>query len=202
MAISQLKGIEMTKLILGAFLATIALHVAPAAAEPAATAEGDLAIARAFWGREPTGCSSITFTTNVIRPEANGEATQPTPGEPPIPCTIAVREVDAAAGLGAPLICLTALHEYGHLLGEGHSTDPLSVMYPEVGSVYAAPICGYREETPEGQAEVARRQAWQEWRELRSLCEVSRGPFRPRCWRLLHQQSTRLHLRFASQLTD
>ena len=40
--------------------------------------------------------------------------------------------------------CKTVAHEYGHLLGEGHSTDPNSVMYPQayVGNPIAVdPLC-------------------------------------------------------------
>jgi hypothetical protein len=185
MAISHLGGIEMTKGILAglAAVAALLLVAAPLAqAEPAATAEGDLSVASAFWGREPTGCSSISFSIEVRQPDAGGEATEPTLGDPPEPCTISVREVDPAAGYPAPLVCIIALHEYGHLLGEGHSTDPTNVMYPEAIPVSDIPICENRWETPKGQAIEEHNLSWWEWRGMRERCQKARGPYRPHCW--------------------
>lgn len=41
-----------------------------------------------------------------------------------------------AAAYRWPMFCTLTVHEFGHLAGLGHSTDPRSVMYP----VIAAPI--------------------------------------------------------------
>jgi hypothetical protein len=182
----------MTKWILAALTVLALASPTAALAEPTPTAEGDLAIARTYWGREPNGCSSITFTTEVLGgDDLGGEATEPTPGVPPVPCRIAVREVWSTPGQSPVMACIFAVHEWGHLLGEGHSPDPGSVMYfqPRVSSV---PACENPVETAEGQEEVRRQQGWQTWRELRSECIVSRSPFRRRCWQMVSHQAKRL----------
>jgi len=155
----------MTKAIVAGLAVLSLLLPVSAAAEPAATAEGDLAIAKEFWGdREPTGCSSISFTTEVHSEDAGGEATELIAGEPPVPCTIAVKEVGSDPTRTRISVCVAAVHEWGHLLGEGHSPDPESVMYwqPSASSVPACQEWIYSADAQEG---VARRQAWQEWRE-------------------------------------
>lgn len=110
-----------------ALLAALAL-AAPAQAAPFTPAmEADLAFAAEWWGRSPTGCSS--YTTELVPDgslEAEGRATQPEPGTV-VPCVMQIEEPKPLA-----LPCNTReviVHEYGHWLGEGHSPDPVSIMY-------------------------------------------------------------------------
>lgn len=167
----------MTKLIVGLMALAASSLMAPAAvAYPAATAEGDIPLAEAFWGRTPTGCSSITFRTDPL-PGRSGEATQPEPGAAPVPCNLVIHEVDADHPPES--VCLVALHEYGHLLGEAHSDDPASVMYPGVSTQLVVPIC----ETARmlnAPAELRRDELY-EARKLRRWCKEARGPYRRRC---------------------
>lgn len=166
----------MTKLILAVAALVALILPSSATAFPAPTAAGDVAVAEAFWERTPTGCSSIAFSTTPM-PGRSGEATQPEPGEAPIACNLKVREV-GVNGYTPEMVCAVALHEFGHLLGEGHSSDPSSVMYP--GPVSPVPeIC--RESAPIP-GTLGAREAWYEWQKLRRWCREASGPYRPRCF--------------------
>jgi hypothetical protein len=117
-----------------------------ASADPAPTAEGDIQIAEAFWGGPPTQCTSVTFGTHPPVGDL-GFATQPEPGWSG-PCELRVLEVGAldAWSFGFPRtaeeICLTMIHEEGHLHGFSHSEDPTNIMYGRVPlDPDAAPVC-------------------------------------------------------------
>lgn len=108
-------------------LALAALCAAPAQAAPfTPELEADYAYAAEWWGATPTGCSSLTRETLPTLPDdRGGEATRPVAGVAPAPCIIVIRE-----GLQPCEQREVVLHEYGHLLGYGHSEDPADIMYP------------------------------------------------------------------------
>lgn len=78
-----------------------------------------LVIAAAFWGQSPA-CGYPDIEAVDLPPPIVGLADSEA-------CSISIRrDVLSTPGLG----CEVALHEYGHLLGLGHSTNPNNVMYP------------------------------------------------------------------------
>lgn len=146
-----------------------------AAAAAALTGAEDWAIAEAFWGRAPTACETITWRDDPA-PTHLGEATTPSGGWRGA-CRIAVQP-----GLDSVTTCLVIVHEFGHLLGERHSSSPTSIMWSGLTlNTEAVPACGADAEA----ARIARRQAWTEWREQRAECQEVAGPWRKRCWRRL-----------------
>lgn len=169
----------MRRAFLLATLAGALLLGAPAAqAAPFGAAEqAAYQQAEAFWQRQPTSCTSVTQEVGIVRSGERGWATVPAA---PGPCRIVV-----APGLSAPWLCEVMTHEYGHLLGLGHSSDPADAMYPEMAAL-ASPICAALA-SAEARS-LARRQAWSEWHEARAACREARGPYERRCWRKLRHQ--------------
>lgn len=140
----------------------------------ALTKAEDWSIAESFWGRQPTQCTSLTWSSE-LQSEAAGEATQPAPGWSG-PCTIAIRSDLGVYG------CLVVAHEYGHLLGEGHSTDPNSIMWSGEIDPRAVPRCA---------AALRADEADEKWR-VRCL-EMGRLDRRHRCLQKLvaHKRAKR-----------
>lgn len=127
----------MKRLALAAAILAALLAPATASALPGTLAE-DIVIAEAFWGRQPEQCSTVEWgwlpPTTTGR---GGEATRPEPGYYG-PCTVRMLE-----GMPIDYLCAGVVHEYGHLLGEGHSEDPASVMWGGPGpiQVSSVPAC-------------------------------------------------------------
>lgn len=149
-----------------------------------------LAQAEAYWGQQPAFCTSRTL--EVVAPGAlgvdeqgrdvGGRATQP---EVSTPCGMWIEEDELGRGL-----CSLVRHEYGHWLGFGHEDPELAQMPAcEEPSAY----------TPPDERVIARRQAWDEWRESQIICfGANPGAKRQKCFRSLRRKADRIRRHFAA----
>lgn len=78
-----------------------------------------LLIAAAFWGQTPD-CGQPSLTSAELPPPVVGFADL-------ADCSIVV---DPRRFYFSGAACVVVVHEYGHLIGLGHSDDPTNVMYP------------------------------------------------------------------------
>lgn len=136
-----------------AIFVVVALAFAGVAAQAdAQTLQGwdavEYGLAQEYWGaQKPPDCEHVRIEYNVdgatMQPGVLGEATEPT--ERMRWCVVRVR-----AGLGQLIECAVSIHEFGHMMGNAHSTDPTNVMYPYIqpSSVPSACWCQWLEANP------------------------------------------------------
>ena len=118
-----------------AALATAAVAFAGPAPAPA-TLQGDLDAAAAYWHQPvPARCSTESVWSAPLPRGVLGEATVPDPVQSG-PC-----EMEVSPGMTRRVRCLVVVHEYGHWLGLGHSTDRRSPMFPKIDPNLVLPEC-------------------------------------------------------------
>jgi Matrixin len=145
-------------------IALLCLLGAPTAAEAAPDPGRDplvqrwLGVARAYWGASPPCLGGVDAVAGNWGPGGDAWA-YASAGS----CWIALRPTAYPAPPRMDLtwwraaMCTTTAHEWGHLLGYGHSPDPSSLMYPYV-PVGAVPGCAPGAEAPAGPAPRKRAQ--------------------------------------------
>lgn len=94
----------------------------------------DLVIAWSYWGALPACPDGLRVYRADVPGTAEGEAQQ-------LGCTIWL-DPSTVHGLKRWYYCQLIAHEYGHLLGVDHSTDPRNLMHPRLGRRGAVPACG------------------------------------------------------------
>jgi len=120
-------------------IALLYLLATPAAADASPDPGRDplvqswLAVARAHWGASPACLGGVDAVVGDWGPGGDAWAYAAAGG-----CWIVLRPTAYPApatidpNWWRTAMCSTIAHEWGHLLGHGHSTDPSSLMYPYV----------------------------------------------------------------------
>jgi hypothetical protein len=99
-------------------------------------------VALETWGGEPP-CGTPTFVRVPDSSADGGIVRDGTMGAEMYadPSTCSIEYASRALQETPPAICAAIVHEYGHLWGHDHSTDPTNVMYP-VPQRAKVPGCG------------------------------------------------------------
>lgn len=84
--------------------------------------DGDIAVK---WAALPTGVNALSTWWNQVAAYGNATGNRQ--------CLVTL---NPAESFDWPMLCTVLVHEYGHLSGHQHSTDPADVMYP----TYSDPI--------------------------------------------------------------
>jgi hypothetical protein len=137
-------------------IATLCLLAFPAAADANPDPGGDplvarwLAVSRAYWGASPPCMGGVDVVVGDWGPGGDTWAYATRGG-----CWIVLRPSVYPGPAGMDMtawrtaMCATIAHEWGHLLGYGHSTDPRALMYPDV-PVTVVPGCAPGAPPPPG----------------------------------------------------
>ena len=162
---------KLPPLALAAILIVLALLPASASAymspgEPVADPEVDawLNVASTTWGSAPSCPEGIRIDRAERNAGVDVVATAETPGchislDPdfyPAPADWTATAEDRR--YWETMMCNVVVHEWGHLLGHAHASDPGDIMFPEVRHI--VPACNPREAAPiraRGKSKPARR---------------------------------------------
>ncbi len=120
-------------------VATLCLLACPAAADASPDPSRDplvrrwITVAQAYWGASPACLGGVDVVVGNWGPQDDTWAFAARGG-----CWIVLRPTVYPMPAGSDptwwrtAMCSTIAHEWGHILGHGHSTDPRSLMYPYV----------------------------------------------------------------------